>query len=344
MSLWLMFGILAVLAGSVMAMEEATDRAEPVVPPTAPPAGVPESVVPAQAAPVLSAPSTVPSVPAAAMPSGLKDYYAQQGLDVSRFPDDRAMANQLLDVARQFHQLQPELMTWQQQREAFQQWQAQQQQARQPVQPKTFLEQKPPFDPRWVNMVERDPLTGALRAKADAPPDVPAKLQAYAAWENEWQRKLLSDPTEALGPVIEQRVQQLFEKQFGQFQEQQTAKDLIAPLNDHLWQKDASGQLLRDRNGARVHTPFGRAYHQYTEHGWNLGIRNVQAQHEYALAMASAYLWQSGGQLAAQQQRFIQNGPGQRLGQQTPASPAPAGNGSLHESLKAALAGVDAMD
>lgn len=300
----------------------------------------------------------------AASLAGLREYGRKYGLDPAQFADETVLAEQLFHVARQYAGLQgmePVLQQYQQHRGEFERWLAGRQQAQQPQapeKPKGLFDRRPEFDQRWWGLVERDPVTGRLRAKAGASPDLGQKAESYLGWLQEWQSALAERPEEALGGLIEQKVRQLVGQQVGAIQDDQTANQLLAQADGWLFEKDGTGGFRRDAQGARQLSPAGRLYAQHVQEIARMGVRDVRMQHQYAMKMVQAAVAMAGGQrqqqtapAAAGQAAFIAQQAASRTPNVAGAAAAPAVDQgtrglSLRESLARRLkeAGITDID
>ena len=159
--------------------------------------------------------------------TGVREALKSLGVDLTgQFQDDQAALAHMAVAYRQSQQMQPfvpYLQQYAQHGEQFQGWLRQQQQAAQQPAPSAW---KPPeYDPRWVNMVQRNQVTGQLEPAPGAPPDVVQKLQAAEAHRRGFLEKLPFDPMGALKEagiegIIRQEAQRIVQEQLGGYQSQ----------------------------------------------------------------------------------------------------------------------------
>lgn len=257
--------------------------------------------------------------------SGLMDLARAAGMQVDRFTDERQLADALLGGYAQAQRMAPYADKYYQNASQFERWQAeqerqaQQQQAQQQQAQKSLWDTRPEFDPRWLQLVEEDPMTKTLRPKAGAPRDVVDRVNKYTSWVHDWNNALTHDPQKALGPIIQSAVQEMIQSQMGLFQEQATARDIVRENESRLYNRNQDGTFQLDGQGRRQLSSFGRLYHEFVQKAGTLGITNIAAQHEYATSMAEAREARSGsnGQAAtgqtnqqAQRQAFVNNAAG----------------------------------
>lgn len=259
---------------------------------------------------------TATPAPQAQQYVGIRDALRNYGLDPSQFPDDHAALqhlasayrqqgdlSQLAQYGRQYMQHADQFQAWRQQ-QAAQQQQAQQQQQ--------SWWKKPEFDPSWASKLTRDPATGEIKAVAGADPGL---VQKYLAW-TEHQRgfldKFAQDPIEAIKPglidIARQVAQEMVGQHLGGFQEKQAAQSIIQQNASWIHEHDANGRAVIDpQTGRPAFSPYGRAYAGYVQQAEQMGLRDVQSQHNFALTnvqrdyLARQYVGQQQGGNAQQQ-------------------------------------------
>jgi hypothetical protein len=226
--------------------------------------------------------------------SGLRDLAKRYGLDPSQFVDDAAFAQSLLAShvqAQQNRHLFEQGQRYQQHAPQFEQW-LQQQGGQVPPgaapgqqqQQQSLIDRRPPFDARWMQLVDQDPLTGGIKAKPGAPADIVDRINAYSNWAAEWNYTLTHHPEQAIGPIIEQQVQKLLEARLGDFQTSQTARNLLNE-NAHWLFLNENGRFLTGNDGQKVLSKAGELFMDYTNEAARQGIRDVNDQYAYALKM-----------------------------------------------------------
>ncbi len=278
-------------------------------------------------------PSSSPSTPAEQQYQTVRDTLRNYGLDqnfLSQFSDDHQALQYLVGAHRQreeLSQLAQYGRQYMQHADQFQAWMRTQQEAQQAQQAQQQAWWKAPeYDPSWASKLTRDPATGEIRA---TPGSDPALVQKYLAWV-EHQRGFLDrfsqDPIKAIAPGVEeiarQVATQMIQQHLGGYQQQTQASAIIQQNADWLHQRDQQGQVQRDpRTGQPALSEYGRRYAAYVQQAEQLGIRDVQAQHNYAVgfvqrdALAAVYQGQRQAQSAqvqgdAAKQAFLANAAG----------------------------------
>lgn len=209
---------------------------------------------------------------------GVGDYARQYGIDL---PGNDAQALQvLLNAYRQSQQrnfyteygqrLAPyadQIDAWVQQQRAVQQ----QPQGRPTWQP-------PEWDPRWLQMVERDPSTGQVYAKPGVDPRIAEKVLAYA----DWQDKFRSDPAQFIQPMVESRARDIVQQEFNSYRANATADQLVAQNSNWMFSYHPNGAPILHQDGSRALSGAGQLYARAANEIWNAGVRDVN--HCHALA------------------------------------------------------------
>lgn len=248
-----------------------------------------------------SAPSTPDTAPAAAAaPAQASVWDAFKNLDEFKGQDDVAIARRLYasmereraatQALQQYQQYIPYAQQYLQNREPFEQWLASQRE-----QPATQRANPIPVDKsstaeairQWWNPPEvresyRQYLVkdenGREVISPDAPLDAKHALYEYQKYKADFAQKFLTNPQEALGPMIEEiaqrQAQQIVETQFKEVQAQQYVASLERENSDWLYEADG-----------KTPTAEGLAAQQYIEEAVKLGIQGEQQRWEYATKM-----------------------------------------------------------
>lgn len=295
----------------------------------------------------VSAASSVPTpadvsstAPPAASPeyTDLRDIAAQVNPELAqRFTDSTALASYLLQAERERRELaarlqgvDPVVRDYSQNAAEFRRWREEQQRAQQEKQAREAQWFKAPdWDPRWRSMLEQDPQTGQLRPRADAPPDVVQKYLAGVQHQRDFLEKFAFDPVGAIKPGIQQLIreeaQRLVGEQVGQVYQRQQVGDFIRS-NPWIVERDAEGN---ERLSA-----WGQRLQQHVQRAVELGITNLQAQQDYAMALIQADWAKARAAQPAEQQAA----PAQQPAAQQPAAQPQAAPLSQNEQQKRAFA------
>jgi hypothetical protein len=209
---------------------------------------------------------------------GVGDYARQYGVDL---PGNDAQALQvLLNAYRQSQQRNfyadygQRMAPYADQIEA---WVQQQRQAA--AQPQGRPAWQPPeWDPRWINMVERDPQTGHVYAKPGVDPRIADKVVAYA----DWQDKFRANPGEFIQPMIEARAREIVHQEFASHSQNTTADSLVAENSNWMFAVQPNGAPVLHQDGSRVLSPAGQLYARAADQIWRSGVRDVRQCHVLA--------------------------------------------------------------
>lgn len=120
----------------------------------------------------------------------------------------------------------------------------------------------PPFDPSWVAMVERDPESGVIRAKAGHDPAIAEKVTNYVGWRE----RFLATPHEVMRGLIQEEARSVAQEVVAAYRKQELADRLI---------QTNSGWLFRDDGGRRTLTPEGASYAQAVDTLSRAGIEDL---------------------------------------------------------------------
>lgn len=244
----------------------------------------------------VSAPTDTPTQ-AAAAPAQASVWDAFKNLDEFRGQDDLAIARRLYasmerekaatQALQQYQQYIPYAQQYLQNREPFERWLSSQReqpaQQPQPVEKTTAAEamrkwwNPPELRESYKQYLVRDE-NGREVISQDAPLDAKHALYEYQKYKADFAQKFLTNPEEALGPMIQeiaqQQAQQIVQSQFEEMQQQQFVSGLEQENRDWLYEADGS-----------TPTPEGLAAQKYIEQATQLGIMGAKERWEYATAM-----------------------------------------------------------
>jgi|ERR1700682_838139 len=217
---------------------------------------------------------------------GVVDYARQQGVQLP-YTDDVAALQALLNSHRQgqernfYADLGRSIAPYADQVRAWiQQNQLQQDAQRQAQQVDPYA--APPWDPRWINLVERDPQTGQLRSKAGYDPAIADKVQAYADWKDKWEAPDGKMRDAYYDRRAEQRAREIVQKEFATHRQSLQAEGLVGQNQAWLFQSHQDGSPVYDGYGARVMSPAGQIYAQAVKNIWDSGVQDVGRCHQMA--------------------------------------------------------------
>ncbi len=328
------------VGGAPAAPEQTQAGAAPAQTTPVSPASAPATVGGSVAAPpggggvsgVAGAGSAAPPVQQAAQAQAqaamsVRDALKGYGLDLGgSFQDDHqvlAHMAQMYRLAQQNHQMAQYGQQYVQHADKFQAYLKSQQdaaQAQQAAQQKSWWN-PPEFDQSWTQKIVRDPQTGELRTIPGADPSLVQKYMGWVEHQRNFLDKLSQDPIAAIKPgleqMIDQRAQQLMDQRFGNFQEQNQAKQFVQQNSQWLHQRDQqSGQVVIDpRTQMPALSPAGQRFLGYVQQAEQMGL-NTQAQQQYAMGFLQRDV------LYAQQQAYAQQQSAQQPAQLDPAQAA----------------------
>lgn len=179
-----------------------------------------------------------------------KSHKEYQGLS-AQLPQLRQYA----DYGRQYAQFRSS-PDWQQ----FQEWQQQRTKAQQPATPEKPKWSAPEYDPRWLQMVDRDE-SGNLIAKPGVMPDIPHKIMAYAQWKADQEAKFFQNPGDFVYGQLEDRFNKMLEERLNgamsNFERQQNIRRLEQENSRLLYATDAQGNVMYDVMGNPMPSEVG---------------------------------------------------------------------------------------
>jgi hypothetical protein len=254
----------------------------------------------------------------------IRDFAKGHGLDISHIDDPQAAAKYLVDMARNnnaYAQYGQQLAPYYSEIQRF--LSQRQQGGQQAPTPAAATEAKryfdlPEFDPQWLDWLERD-AAGNVVPKVGAPPDVVGKVVQYQKALANFQNQFYQKPEQFLQPLIQDAVQPLVQQAIQQnlktYQDSVYATNWIAQNTNWLHYHDGQGNVIRDPvTGAYAMTPEGQLFTTHLRRAEQVGIRDLQAQQQYAMdQMRLAYFAQQATQAQAvntsnqKNQQFLQD-------------------------------------
>lgn len=221
-----------------------------------------------------------------------------------------------------------------------------------PAGPKSW--EPPPFDQRWIPLVDRDQATGMYVGKPGTPMEV---VQAVNTWAD-WQDKFRMNPASMIQPMLldmRTQIQEEYRRELQASQVQAQTRSAVQQIvaNNSAWfyAQDSAGGYVRDPiTGQPQSTPLGAQYIATLRQLEQRGVTDPVAKDEIArailatqIAQATAATSQTQTTAARQQQasrgRMGNRNPLQALtadqGSQTPGyTPPDQGGLSLSDRLR----------
>lgn len=257
--------------GSILANRDAINVAETtaVAEPDVIEAGPEPELQPAEA----GAPPAAAEEPTAAEWQGVRDFAKAQGVELPYQDDAQALTGLLQayrrgqerdyysDLGRQFAPHQETIRKYleDQQRAA----------VAAPDEPRPW--EPPPYDQSWVSMVERDPETGLIRAKAGYDPAVADKLKKYA----DWREQFLVTPHKVMKGMLEEEARRITREELSQHRQRELADRIVESNSSWLFQSQ-DGRPTVGPDGKRQLTPEGVLYTQTVQSLTAAGIQDVE--------------------------------------------------------------------
>ena len=208
----------------------------------------------------------------------------------------------------------------------------------------------PPFDQKWMSLVDRDPASGMYYAKPGVNPAVAEAVNKRM----DWQEKFTQDPLSVMDQYAQAKLPEIVQREVKQalasYQRDNAVNSILAANDAWLYQRNASGQYAQGPNG-RVPTPEGAAYIQQVRQLQESGVTDPTTQDTLARQLvagqlALARLQSANGQPAQLHQQAAQYRPNVNPAQarsplerqQTPGSVEPNGEGlSLRDMMAQAF-------
>lgn len=182
---------------------------------------------------------------------------------------------QVMPIAQDYLSNRPEFEKWKAAQKQSQAQQAQQLQAQ--TEPKKGWWNPPEVKDSYKRYLVKDE-NGREVIHPDAPLDARQSLAEWMNYKADFANKFLTNPEEALGPMVEERAmqkaQELIEKTF----EKRDNEEFVSTFEEQ--NKD----WLFDQNTGSV-SPAGLAFHKYVEEARSHGINGPRARAAYATAM-----------------------------------------------------------
>ena len=187
------------------------------------------------------------------------------------------------EALAQYQQYIPYAQQYLQSREPFERWlssQREQPAAQQPVEKTTAAEavrkwwNPPSLRESYKQYLVKDE-NGREVISADAPLDAKHALYEYQKYKADFAQKFLTNPEEALGPMVQEiaqkQAEQIVQAQFQQAQEQHFVSSLEEQNRDWLYEADG-----------RTPTEEGKAVEAYINEAARAGIQSPEGRWEYA--------------------------------------------------------------
>lgn len=254
-----------------------------------------------------SAGSLTQAPPAANDWQSLTEAARLQGYQVpAGMTDDRAFLTHLLQQSRVAQQQNFYAQLGQQmapRAQQIQQYLQGQQQPAAPTQRNPW--EPPPFDKRWMSVVEQDPTSGLFYAKPGVDPSIPAAVNEYAKWKQTFDE----DPQAAMKPYIESEAKKIaqttFQTQMQEYQRQQSIQGIVNQNQQWLYQRDAGGNVQYGYDGKPLNSPVGTLYLQELQRVSSYGIKDPAKQDEMAKDLVRGRIAAYNAQQAATSQQPV---------------------------------------
>lgn len=247
-----------------------------------------------------------PGQPAAAAPQASSPWEAFKSLPDFQGAEDTAIVQRLYQsyerekqaakALQQYQQILPYAKEYLAYRPEFQKWRdaMSRQQGQQPQAPQQPQQPQRPEEHRWWNPPEvresykrflvKDE-NGREVIDPEAPLDAKHALYEYQKYKADFASKFLTDPQQALGPMVEkiaqEKAQQIVQAQMQDYTDTQYVSSLEAQNKDWLYEADG-----------KTPTPEGLAVNKYIDMAARMGIQSIDDRWEFATAMLERDLHQ----------------------------------------------------
>ena len=147
----------------------------------------------------------------------------------------------------------------------------------------------PPFDQKWMSLVDRDPASGMYYAKPGVNPAVAEAVNKRM----DWQEKFTQDPLSVMDQYAQAKLPEIVQREVKQalasYQRDNAVNSILAANDAWLYQRDASGKYAQGPNG-RVPTPEGQAYIQQVRQLQESGVTDPTTQDTLARQLVAGQL------------------------------------------------------
>lgn len=278
--------------------------------PSAPAPQPAEPTPPPAASPSPAQPS--PSSPPAGQFS-LREFGQQQGLDLSQFQDDRALASALFNVANQYEQVAPladigrQFAPYAERMSEIQEFLAQKDREAQEAAAAEAAKNAPPAfewnrvqeDPSWRQHCRINEQTGRWEAIHPDWSNEARQLNAAADARANNSRRLVDDMPSVLeaffGPretqlreSINEQVAKIVEQKFAEIRQAEEDSRYIKEHEKDLFVFDATGNQVFGQGGQSLLTPKGQALAGYINDFQQNGVTNIGLARQYAERLVAA--------------------------------------------------------
>jgi hypothetical protein len=242
-----------------------------------------DSVAPESAAPVERSEPAPQSAPVSTPWDSFKQLPEFQG------QDDRAIASRLYQsmqreqaatrALQQYQQVMPIAQEYLSNRPEFEKWRQQQQAQQEPAKPKWW--NPPEVKDSYRRYLTKDE-HGREIVSPDAPLDARHALLEYQNYRADFAQKFLSNPEEALGPMVAELAQKQAQEMIERQLQERDNQDFVANF-----EKENADWLLDEQGSV---SPQGVRFHKYVEEAREYGFPPGKPRAEYAVKMTELEL------------------------------------------------------
>lgn len=198
--------------------------------------------------------------------------------------------------------------------EEIQRWRSEQ--ARAAEAPPSY--QPPPYDKRWLAMVERNPETGLVVGKPGCPPGIVEAVNRRIDWEEKYAEDPIGMAVKATEERVTKTVEEIFTKKFQEYQREQSARQIEYENASWMYQTNSQGQVQLGYDGKPILTAMGKSYANNLTRLRQSGVQDISTLNQLARELTAAqFSYQNQNPTSANpptrpvapQTRNMQNGP-----------------------------------
>lgn len=148
--------------------------------------------------------------------------------------------------------------------------------------------QPPPYDKRWLAMVERNPETGLVVGKPGCPPGIVEAVNKRIDWEEKYAEDPIGMAVKATEERVTKTVEELFTRKFQEYQREQNARQIEYENASWMYQTNSQGQVQVGYDGKPILTAMGKAYANNLTRLNQSGVRDISTLNQLARELTAA--------------------------------------------------------
>jgi hypothetical protein len=148
--------------------------------------------------------------------------------------------------------------------------------------------QPPPYDKRWLAMVEKNPETGLVVGKPGCPPAIVEAVNKRIDWEEKYAEDPIGMAVKATEERVTKTVEELFTRKFQEYQREQNARQIEYDNASWMYQLNQQGQVQTGYDGKPILTAMGKAYASNLTRLNQSGVRDITTLNQLARELTAA--------------------------------------------------------